>query len=163
MKSINLKITRYIAICLSVLCVMLAISPIARADTVPLISAQITTGSGAIHHFQLEMAETPERRAKGLMYRKSLPADGGMLFVWPNIALRLFWMKDTPLSLDILFFDKAGKLVYLHPEAVPFSQDTISSIRPVKYVVEIRAKTAERLGFDTNSRLSFDKPLPAAR
>ena len=163
MKPANLKITRYIAICLGFLCLMFAATPIVRADTAPLITAYISTGSGMVHHFQLELAETPERRAKGLMYRKSLPADGGMLFVWPNTALRLFWMKNTPLSLDILFFDEAGKLVYLHPEAAPFSQNTISSIRPAKYVVEIHAKTAERLGFDTKSTLSFDGPLPAAR
>ena len=163
MKPVNLKITRFIAICLGFFCLINMTIPIVRADTAPLITAYITTGSGAKHRFQLELAETPERRAKGLMYRKSLPADGGMLFVWPDIAMRLFWMKDTPLSLDILFFDKAGKLVYLHPEAIPFSQDTISSIRPVKYVVEIRAKTADRLGLNTNSRLLFEGPLPAAR
>ena len=163
MKSANLKNTRYTAICLGFLCVTFATTPIGSADTAPLISAHISTGSGMVHHFQLELAETPERRAKGLMYRKSLPADGGMLFVWPNKALRLFWMKNTPLFLDILFFDEAGKLVYLHPEAVPFSQDTISSRRPAKYVVEIHAKTAERLGFDSKSTLSFAGPLPAAR
>jgi uncharacterized membrane protein (UPF0127 family) len=163
MKSANLKITRYTSICLGFLYVTFATAPIVRADTAPLIMANISTGSGMVHHFQLELAETPERRAKGLMYRKSLPADGGMLFVWPNKALRLFWMKNTPLFLDILFFDEAGKLVYLHPEAVPFSQDTISSRRPAKYVVEIHAKTAERLGFDRKSTLSFAGPLPAAR
>ena len=163
MKLANLKIPRYIAICLGFLCLMFAATPIVRADTAPLITAYISTGSGMMHHFQLDLAETPERRAKGLMYRKFLPADGGMLFIWPNTALRLFWMKNTPLSLDILFFDEAGKLVYLHPEAKPFSQDTISSIRPAKYVVEIPAKTAKRLRFDAKSTLSFDGPLPAAR
>lgn len=163
MKALNLNITRFIAIWLGFFCLTLATLPIAKADTAPVITAHISTNSGMVHTFQLELAETPERRAKGLMYRQSLPADGGMLFVWPNIAMRLFWMKDTPLSLDILFFDEAGKLVYLHPEAVPLSQDTISSIRPVKYVVEIHAKTAQRLGIDTNSILSFEGPLPAAR
>ena len=163
MKPINLKITRYIHICLGFLCLIFATAPIVRADTAPLITAYISTGIGIVHHFQLELAETPERRAEGLMYRKFLPADGGMLFVWPNTDLRLFWMRNTPLSLDILFFDKAGKLVYLHPKAVPFSQATISSIWPAKYVVEIHAKTAERLGFDTKSTLSFSGPLPAAR
>ena len=163
MKTVNLKITQYIFICLGFLCLTFATAPIVRADTVPIITARISTGSGMVHHFQLELAETPERRVKGLMFRKSLPADGGMLFVWPNTALRLFWMKNTPLSLDILFFNEAGKLVSLHPEAMPFSQDTISSILPAKYVVEIHAKTAERLGFDTKSTLSFDRPLQAAR
>lgn len=148
---------------LGYLFLMPGITNIAVADTAPIIEAQVTTDSGEVHRFRLELAETPKRRAKGLMYRTSLPDDGGMIFVWPTTALRLFWMKDTPLSLDILFFDETGKLVYLHPEAVPFSQDTISSIQPVKYVVEIRAKTAERLGIDTNSYLSFSQPLPVAR
>ena len=163
MKLANLKIPRYIAICLGFLCLMFAATPIVRADTAPLITAYISTGSGMMHHFQLDLAETPERRAKGLMYRKFLPADGGMLFIWPNTALRLFWMKNTPLSLDILFFDEAGKLVYLHPEAKAILARYDILYTTSKICCRNPAKTAKRLRFDAKSTLSFDGPLPAAR
>lgn len=138
--------------------------PEARASQkLAIIDAGITTNTGATRLFKLELAETPAQRTKGLMGRKTLADNGGMLFVWPQSALRLFWMKNTPLSLDILFFNASGELVYMHQAAKPYSLETISSIEPAKYVVEIKAGTAKLLGIDSDAKLILKQPLPLAR
>ncbi|MBL6605052.1 MAG: DUF192 domain-containing protein [Alphaproteobacteria bacterium] len=138
--------------------------PEARASQkLAIIDAGITTNTGATRLFKLELAETPAQRTKGLMGRKTLADNGGMLFVWPQSALRLFWMKNTLLSLDILFFNVSGELVYMHQAAKPFSLETISSIEPAKYVVEIKAGTAKLLGIDSDAKLILKQPLPPAR
>ncbi len=127
------------------------------------VEVGVTTKAGVTHFFTLELAETTARRTKGLMGRKTLADDSGMLFVWPQSAVRLFWMKDTPLSLDILFFDEDGELVYLHAGAKPYSLKTISSMKPTKYVVEIKGGTAERIGIDRHAKLKIEQTLPPAQ
>ena len=131
-------------------------------EELTIIEAGVTTKAGTTHLFKLELAETPARRRRGLMGRKTLADDGGMLFVWPQSAVRLFWMKDTPLSLDILFFDEDGKLVYLHNAAEPYSLKTISSMEPTKYVVEIKGGTVERMGIERHANLIIEQTLPPA-
>ena len=126
------------------------------------IEVQIVTDKGMEYSFQLELAHTPKTRAKGLMHRQHLTENGGMLFIWPETATRLFWMKNTPVSLDILFFDQTGRLVYLHPSAMPYSLQTISSLQPVKYVVEIRGGLARQGGIETGAYLNIISELPPA-
>ena len=144
------------------LCLGIGLSHAGASQELAIIEAEVTTKAGATHVFKLELAETPARRTKGLMRRKTLADDGGMLFVWPQSAVRLFWMKDTPLSLDILFFGENGELVYLHEAAKPYSLNTISSIEPAKYVVEIKAGTAKRLGIDRHAKLIIKQTMPPA-
>jgi len=132
------------------------------AEQTERIEVQIVTLQGAEYSFQLELAHTPKTRAKGLMHRQHLAENGGMLFIWPETATRLFWMKNTPVSLDILFFDQTGRLVYLHPSAMPYSLQTISSLQPVKYVVEIRGGLARQGGIETGAYLNIISELPPA-
>ena len=67
--------------------------------------------SSIISRIIIELAETPEEQAQGLMYRRSLPDRGGMLFIDAGESMRSFWMKNTPLALDIIFVDAKGEIV----------------------------------------------------
>ena len=101
--------------------------------------------------FLLEVADTGEERARGLMNRPSLPPDRGMLFVWEEESVRGFWMLNTLISLDILFIDGEGTVVDIQtmvPEpGVPASELTIyQSAGPAQYALEVNAETAERCG-----------------
>ena len=135
----------------------------ASAEQTEKIEVQIVSLQGARHFFQLELAHTPKTRAKGLMHRQHLAENGGMLFIWPETATRLFWMKNTPVSLDILFFDQTERLVYLHPSAVPYSLQTISSLQPVKYVVEIKGGYARRHAIEAGAYLKIISDMPPAK
>ena len=132
------------------------------AEQTERIEVQIITDKGIEYSFQLELARTPKTRAKGLMHRQHLAENGGMLFIWPETATRLFWMKNTPVSLDILFFDQTERLVYLHPSAVPYSLQTVSSLQPVKYVVEIKGGYARRHAIGAGAYLKIITDMPPA-
>lgn len=113
----------------------------------------IITADGTEFIYQLELAATPEDRSKGLMFRTELPQTGGMLFVWPDEKQRSFWMKNTPLSLDILFFSAEKKLATAHLSTTPFSEEYLASGGPVSYVVELNAGQAQANGLHTGSVL----------
>ena len=113
----------------------------------------IQTPEGSQSAYQLELAATPVERQQGLMYRYDLGSGDGMLFVWPKEDYRSFWMKNTPLSLDILFFSSELTLVSLYENTVPFSVRHLPSDKPARYVVELKAGQAELHGMKTGSLL----------
>ena len=165
MKPLNMFFRKILISCLGLFSLTLfAVMPglSVSAEQTEKIEVQIVTVQGAQYSFQLELAHTPKTRAKGLMHRQHLAENGGMLFIWPETATRLFWMKNTPVSLDILFFDQTGRLVYLHPSAVPYSLQTISSLQPVKYVVEIKGGYARRHAIETGAYLNIITDMPPA-
>ena len=86
----------------------------------------------------VEVADTPQERAIGLMGRVSLAPDAGMLFVYPDEAVRSFWMKNTPLPLSIAYISKAGQIVHL-AEMKPLSEDPVTSVHPTMYALEMEA------------------------
>ncbi len=83
-----------------------------------------------------EVVDTPEERAQGLMNRDSLGADKGMLFVYPESAVREFWMKDTRIPLAIAFLDESGVVVRV-AEMAPFDETRTSSLYPARYALEM--------------------------
>ncbi len=101
------------------------------------------------HHFQIEIAEDDAARARGLMFRDSMPADHGMLFLFDHPAVQTFWMKNTRIPLDILYFDENYKLVSVSERTPPCQSDPCPeypSSGPAQFVLELNAGTADKLG-----------------
>lgn len=115
--------------------------------------AHITTQTNEVVKLSVEFAITPQQRARGLMGRDMLGVNEGMVFIFPNEALRRFWMKDTKLPLDILFFDKNLTLISVFEGAEPYSLDSISSLIPAQYVLEIPAGAKEKLGLSIGNQM----------
>lgn len=110
-------------------------------------------GPGALVKFNVEVADTIEERANGLMHRSAMPMLSGMLFVYEKEAPVAFWMKNTLIPLDMLFFDKTGALVHIHENAVPEDLTAIPSNGPAQYVLEINGGMSKRLGFMDSLKL----------
>jgi uncharacterized membrane protein (UPF0127 family) len=105
----------------------------------------IVTHDGVSRVFQVEMALTPEQQEIGLMYRTSVPADGGMLFDWGVPRISQMWMRNTVSSLDMLFIDQDGMIRRIVENTVPQSLAIIDSLVPVRATLEVAAGTAARL------------------
>ena len=113
----------------------------------------LVTADGSRHVFDVELATTPKQWARGMMGRESLADDAGMLFLFDRETPRTFWMKDTIVSLDLLFLDKSGRVVAIAIDAEPFSTEQIPSGVPAAGVLEVVAGTSERLGIDLDARV----------
>ena len=111
----------------------------------PLEPLTIVTDSGE-HAFWVEIADDEAERARGLMYREPLPDDRGMLFEFPDVAERGFWMRNTPSSLDIIYIGADGRIVSISRHTTPYSETSIPSYGPAKGVLELRAGRAGEIG-----------------
>ncbi len=100
---------------------------------------------GETHEFRVELALTEEARRQGLMHRTELAQDQGMLFDFETPQPVSMWMKNTPLSLDMLFIAQSGRILRIERDTTPFSLRSISSVRPVRGVLEILGGTTDRL------------------
>lgn len=109
--------------------------------------------SGKQHVFKVESAQTPEMRALGLMFRRDLAADAGMLFDFGQAQPVSMWMKNTLIPLDMLFIDADGRIVNIAERTVPGSLAGISSQGPVRFVLELNGGTAARLGLRAGDRV----------
>ena len=114
------------------------------------------------HVFTVEIADTPETRSSGLMFRKELADDAGMLFIYPGKQKIAMWMQNTLISLDMLFLDRDGRILHMAERTTPLSTEVISSRFRVKAVLEVIAGTAERLGLRVGDRVEHVL-LPAAQ
>lgn len=97
-----------------------------------------------ISKIDIEIAENNDERMQGLMYRDKLKEDQGMLFIFENETLQSFWMKNTVLSLDIMFVNKEGIIVKIHKNTEPFSEQGLPSESPAIYVVEVNAGYSDK-------------------
>lgn len=114
---------------------------------------RIETAAGKSHRFRVEIAATPKQRAQGLMFRRRLAPDGGMLFDYGREMAVSMWMKNTFFPLDILFISSNGSIVNIAQRTVPGSLAPIPSARPVRGVLEINAGTSDRLGLKPGDRV----------
>jgi uncharacterized membrane protein (UPF0127 family) len=124
----------------------------------PRAEIRIVTASGA-HPFNVWIAADERSRQKGLMFLRELPPDRGMLFLFDHPQEAAFWMKDTYLSLDLIFIDPTGVVANIAPAARPFSLDPIPSHGSVMAVLEVIAGTASRIGLAPGDRID----LPSLR
>jgi len=116
----------------------------------------VTTPAGK-HAFTIEWAVTPDERERGLMYRKTMPRDHGMLFDFQTEQSVAFWMRNTYLPLDMLFIDAAGTVKRIERKATPLSDRVIPSGAPIRYVFEINGGRADALGISEGDTVSIPK------
>lgn len=109
------------------------------------------------HVFSVELANTPESRARGLMYRRSMPDDHGMLFDFGRVDMVSMWMRNTYIPLDMLFVRADGSIARIARDTEPLSERPISSGEPVLSVFEVNAGISDRLGIAAGDRI--DHPL----
>ena len=107
--------------------------------------------------FDIEIADTDYETETGLMYRKSMQSDRGMLFIFSEIAMHSFYMKNTEIPLDIIFIDDNFKIASFQENAEPFSEKGLSSQVPIKYVLELNAGVAEKLLLEIKDSISYKK------
>ena len=113
----------------------------------------IVTRGGQRHLFLVEVARNNAERAQGLMYRRSMAADRGMLFDFERVEPVSMWMQNTYLSLDMLFVRPDGTIARIAANTEPLSTRTIASGEPVLSVLELNAGTAARLGIRAGDRI----------
>ena len=119
----------------------------------PLEPLTVTTSTGE-HRFMVEIADDDVERQRGLMEREPLADDRGMLFEFPDVAERGFWMRNTPSPLDIIYVDPHGRIVSIAKNAPPYSEAVIPSNGPASGVLELRAGRADEIGAKPGDRIS---------
>lgn len=126
-------------------------------DSSPVVVLHTASGDASI---RVEIATTPGQVQRGLMWRSEMADDEGMLFVFAEEKPRSFWMKNTPLSLDIMFIDSSGKLVSIARDTRPYSERRIPSGAPARYVLEALAGFCSRHGLRVGDRATLPPGLP---
>jgi uncharacterized membrane protein (UPF0127 family) len=103
--------------------------------------------------FHVEVVDDATERARGLMFRESLPKFSGMLFVYETPQPVAFWMRNTLIPLDMLFFDGSGTLRRIQSRAVPLDETPIPGGNDIRYVLEINGGLAADLGIDLGAEI----------
>jgi len=104
---------------------------------------------------KIEVADTPQSREMGLMYRDTLASDAGMLFVFPAPSNQVFWMKNTRIPLDMVFADSQRRVIGIVANAVPYSEARLSVPGDSQYVLEVNGGFCQRRGVKAGDRLEF--------
>lgn len=118
-----------------------------------------------VRTIDVEIAETDAARARGLMHRRSLGYDRGMLFIMEETSRTGFWMKNTPLPLDIMFLDPDSSIINIVENTTPFSTKNIKPEAPKRYVVEVRAGFSNRFNIEPGMTVQWTRtsdPSPAS-
>lgn len=113
----------------------------------------VIESQGGVHEFRAWVADTDARRQQGLMFVERLEAGRGMLFLFDTPQFAAFWMKDTPVSLDMLFIGPDARITNIGERTRPFSMEPVPSLRPVVAVLELAGGTAARLGIRPGDRV----------
>ncbi|WP_068089552.1 DUF192 domain-containing protein [Polycladidibacter stylochi] len=119
------------------------------------VQLHVTTAEGNSISFNCEVAQTPKQLARGLMFRKKLPENNGMLFVFDKADEQLFWMKNTAIPLDIIFIRADKKVHHIAQNTVPYSKKVISSRGAIKYVLEINAGLSKEHSIIVGSQVDW--------
>jgi uncharacterized membrane protein (UPF0127 family) len=103
----------------------------------------------------IEIADDNAQTTRGLMYRRSMGEKQGMLFIFPREEIRSFWMKNTYIPLDLIFLDSERRIVHIHESAQPKSEQSIPSVEPAKYVLEVNEGFSARYFLEVGDSMSF--------
>jgi len=112
----------------------------------------IRTSKGPVH-FRVQVAADEPSREKGLMFRKSMRDNEGMIFDFPDVQMRSFWMRNTLIPLDMLFVGADGRVVSIARQARPLDESAVGSQFPARAVIEINGGLAERLGIQPGDQV----------
>jgi hypothetical protein len=123
-------------------------------STFPTGKVTVQSASGP-QYFDVWIADTPDRQRQGLMFVRDLPVAQGMLFVNEAPRISSFWMKNTFIPLDILFFDSRRRLIAVFENTTPFSLDPVGPDTPVKWVLELRGGESTRRGIKKGDVLRY--------
>ena len=104
-----------------------------------------------------EIVQDDYHRARGLMFRENLPENQGMLFIFDDEAPRYFWMKNTTISLDIIYLNAGSRIIKIHKNTLPLSESLYPSEEPSMYVVEVRADFTERYQINVGDSVSWQE------
>ena len=113
------------------------------------------TSGELITRIAIEIAESDSAQARGLMDRRSLPERGGMIFVSQAPSERSFWMRSTPLPLDLIFVHEDSTIVNIVKRTTPYSDNRILSEGPAQFVVEVRAGFTDKYGIEPGHRITW--------
>jgi len=125
-----------------------------RADGLP-----VTALSAGFHRVEAEVAHTFDTRAKGLMHRKSMAANHGMLFIFPDVARHCMWMRNTLLPLSVAFLDEQGRIINVE-EMQPRTEDNHCATRPARYALEMNAGWFQAKGLLAGAAINGLEKLP---
>jgi uncharacterized membrane protein (UPF0127 family) len=110
-----------------------------------------------IKSISIEIADDEYQTQTGLMYRDNIKDSQGMLFIFPDAQYRSFYMKNTKIPLDILYFDEQKKLINIQKNTQPFKETSLPSKAPAKYVLEINAGLSDLWKIKEGDRIEFTK------
>jgi uncharacterized membrane protein (UPF0127 family) len=116
----------------------------------------LETPEGARHVVTVELARTPREQEQGMMHRRELAEDAGMLFVFPASERRAFWMRNTLIPLDMIFIDDGGRVAGIVENAEPLTLTPRDPGVPARYVLEVRGGWAARHGVRPGARVRFE-------
>lgn len=153
----TVSIGRHSLLALALFYVLAIAAQIAHAQNDPMqhelhpqpLIAETAAGERQI---RIEIADEAHERSFGLMFREDLPADRGLLFIFDRTGRQSFWMKNTPLPLDLLFIAENGRVAAIR-QAEPYSTESISPPNPVRFVLELNRGQAAALGIRIGTRL----------
>jgi len=132
-------------------------------------ASAFATGTGTLvlktetgdHNFTIEVATTREEQALGLMFRRSLPENAGMLFIYQQPQPAAMWMKNTLIPLDMVFISPDGRVLRIETNTEPFSTVVIPSEGTVSAVLELNAGQADRIGLKRGDKVVYPGLVPA--
>jgi len=117
----------------------------------------IIRGEDVIARYKVEIADNPVKRARGLMFRDHLASDQGMLFIFPDQKKHSFWMKNTPISLDIVFVNSNWEIIGIIENTTPESSKPLTIDKPSKYILEIKADSVKNNKIKLGDKIKYAK------
>jgi hypothetical protein len=111
----------------------------------------------SIKKLDIEIAENQYERETGLMYRQSMEETQGMLFIYPEEALRSFYMKNTYIPLDIIFYSKDSSVVSFKENAQPLDETSLPSNKPAKFILELNAGKVKEWNIEVGDKIDFKR------